>query len=142
LAKIPDIQLQNLFSRLGAFLLLVIFLSIPLIEALHHHVNSGEGIFDSVHRQPAAGMRSGITAHQLSFQKLNHNLEKKLTATPVKCKICDLIRNHTQHACLNHTPTISFHIQVLQTLRWHFIPQSSADFMLACANKGPPVIIL
>jgi hypothetical protein len=144
LAKISGIQQHNLFSRLGAFLLLLIFLSVPLVEALHHHVNFCEGTETTDSHQSDFQKKSGVFAdgHHLSFHKFQSNPEKHLTASQVKCKLCDLIRNHTQQACLPALSSLSFNTTILQTLRWHFILQSSSAFILACANKGPPANML
>jgi len=116
-------QRHHLFSRLGAFVLLLIFLSVPLIETLHHHVNSGNE-----------------TEVKATFRKDFSKTE--LSASQLKCKLCDLMWHHSQHACLTDQQTIIFNATFLGTLGWYFILQASSDFILTCANKGPPAIIL
>jgi hypothetical protein len=148
LAKISKIKQHQIFSRLGAFLLLLIFLSVPLIETLHHHVSfcdAIEGIQSTASHQSAVQKKSShhTASQHVSLQKsFKNNSEKTLSASQVKCKLCDLIRNYSQHACLADQQTITFNNTFLQRLNWHFILQASSDFVLACANKGPPAFQL
>jgi len=103
----------SLLSRIGAIFLLLVFLSTPMIESLHHHGKSGID-------------KSAVKKSFSAFEK--------------KCKVCELIKHQFPHFYILRQ---AFSILILlpdQKLTWHFLLQSSSSFILKCANKGPPFL--
>lgn len=107
----------SLLSRIGAIFLLLVFLSTPMIESLHHHRKSG--------------IEAGIDKSAV---------KKSFSAFEKKCKVCELIKHQFPHFYILRQASSIFILLPDQKLTWHFLLQSSSSFILKCANKGPPFL--
>ncbi|KIO78286.1 hypothetical protein TH53_04530 [Pedobacter lusitanus] len=107
---------KQIFSRIGAIFLLLIFINIPVTEAFHQH--------------------SGATINQSADQNPD---KKHYSSLEKKCKLCEVVKHQSPHFYLPEKQIAVLITQLLQKQDWHFLLQSSSCFILKCANKGPPV---
>ncbi|WP_142682800.1 hypothetical protein [Chitinophaga polysaccharea] len=107
----------QIFSRIGAVFLLLIFLSTPLIEAFHHHhCNNGR-----------------------TEQQYADNGNYQFNTFHIACKLCDLVKHQSHDFLPTQWPQPVFISPVKKAAAPLFRVQAYSSYLLACANKGPPV---
>lgn len=99
-------------------MLLLIFLSTPLIEAFHHHHCS-----------------NGATEQVAQFKDANHH---QFNTFQIKCKLCDLVKSQSHDFLPTQWLQPVFILPVKKTTASLFRVQAYSSYLLACANKGPP----
>ncbi len=112
-------QLNNVLQRGVAFILLSLFISIPFIEALHHHSSSGE--------------------IKISTNKSQDSVEKIINTQSPTCDICKFLSTQqTSNSIRFESIELSTFFKSITTVNTPYLLTAFKSLVHCWTNKGPP----
>jgi len=109
---------KQLFTRVWAVLLLVIFVNALLIEGIHHHQDTN----DDCSKASIENVKS--------YQQFD--------VTKLKCKLCEVLKNQSHFYDVPAPVAILVYLDQPKENTFVYINKHPDAYILAAANKGPP----
>lgn len=121
LDKAVNLYRKKRFTQIGAFLLLVLFTSALLIQALHHHE---QDIPDSCKSKSEKVQAPA----QVKTNKAN-------------CKLCEIVKQQTHDYTFSLPNNFVVKAEMHVNRHFRYFQKHPVAYILAAANKGPPSFI-
>jgi len=121
LDKAVNLYRKKRFTQIRAFLLLVLFTSALLIQALHYHE---QDVTDSC---------------KSKYEKVQASTQFK--TNKVNCKLCEIVKHQSHHYTLPISNTTVVKREIPFNHHFRYFQKHPVAYILAAANKGPPSFI-
>ncbi|OWK70572.1 hypothetical protein CBW18_11600 [Pedobacter sp. AJM] len=121
LEKAIKLYRKKEFTQIRAFLLLILFASALLIQALHHHEPDAANYRHSAYEQTQSST-------QFKAYKIN-------------CKLCEVLKQQGHDCTLTQPDVTVVKQEMASDFHFRYSRRHPVTYILSAANKGPPSFI-